>query len=332
MTADAVVVELLAEVDQGLPSLGVLGGLPEGRRLVVAIGASVAPDVAGLATLRRLMAGGLTHVYMGVESGDLEGLVNMNKKIKPETHLRAARLLTEQGAGAESIAVHLLATVPGGEPWVASTLRAAASTALGRGAPETAARYLRRALDEPLGSPARARLHLDLGTAEWLVGKQPRVLGFDFARPANPPERREPAPSASLTPLPAAERGAASTGDWAGFVAFVGREQKFLASHLQSANATGLPPGPLRIDVGERHHLVYLQDGENLALLKDLARRFFSREVAIEIHWEEGDGARPSAETGAGRPANAIEERSEMVKEALRIFGGSVRQVRRDNS
>ena len=48
-------------------------------------------------TMRRLMAGGLTHVYMGVESGDDDGLANMNKMIRPETHLRAGRILKSLG-------------------------------------------------------------------------------------------------------------------------------------------------------------------------------------------------------------------------------------------
>lgn len=43
--------------------------------------------------IERLMAGGLTHVYMGVESGDEEGLINMSKRMKPEAHLRAGRIL-----------------------------------------------------------------------------------------------------------------------------------------------------------------------------------------------------------------------------------------------
>jgi len=47
--------------------------------------------------LRRLMAGGLTHVYMGVESGDEEELINMNKRMKPESHLRAGRILKKLG-------------------------------------------------------------------------------------------------------------------------------------------------------------------------------------------------------------------------------------------
>lgn len=47
--------------------------------------------------LERLMAGGLTHVYMGVESGDEEGLLNMSKRLKPEAHLRAGRILKDLG-------------------------------------------------------------------------------------------------------------------------------------------------------------------------------------------------------------------------------------------
>jgi radical SAM superfamily enzyme YgiQ (UPF0313 family) len=45
----------------------------------------------------RLIAGGLTHVYMGVESGDEEGLINMSKRLKPEAHLRAGRILKKYG-------------------------------------------------------------------------------------------------------------------------------------------------------------------------------------------------------------------------------------------
>src|SRR5262245_17427855 len=47
--------------------------------------------------IERLIAGGLTHVYMGVESGDEEGLLNMSKRLKPEAHLRAGRILKHFG-------------------------------------------------------------------------------------------------------------------------------------------------------------------------------------------------------------------------------------------
>jgi radical SAM superfamily enzyme YgiQ (UPF0313 family) len=38
-------------------------------------------------------AGGLTHVYLGVESGDADGLRHLNKQLDPETHLRAGEIL-----------------------------------------------------------------------------------------------------------------------------------------------------------------------------------------------------------------------------------------------
>jgi radical SAM superfamily enzyme YgiQ (UPF0313 family) len=50
------------------------------------------PDIVA-----RLKRGGLTHVYMGVESGDETGLRNMNKMLKPARHLEAGRILREAG-------------------------------------------------------------------------------------------------------------------------------------------------------------------------------------------------------------------------------------------
>src|SRR5262249_52677102 len=47
--------------------------------------------------LERMIAGGLTHVYMGVESGDEQGLLNMSKRLKPEAHLRAGGILKQFG-------------------------------------------------------------------------------------------------------------------------------------------------------------------------------------------------------------------------------------------
>lgn len=50
------------------------------------------PDI--VAQMKR---GGLTHVYMGVESGDAEGLKNMNKLMGPEKHLAAGDILRGEG-------------------------------------------------------------------------------------------------------------------------------------------------------------------------------------------------------------------------------------------
>ena len=69
--------------------------------------------------------------------------------VRAVAHARAAALLGERGAEPERIAVHLLATDPAADADVVAVLRAAAVRALDRGAPETAAAYLGRALDEP---------------------------------------------------------------------------------------------------------------------------------------------------------------------------------------
>ena len=144
-----------------------------------------------------------------------------------------------------------------------------------------------------------------------------------------------PPPSVNTVVLPPAVGGAPEqyhSGEaWSNFVAFVGKEKKFLASHLESAKALTMPPEQLKIAVSERHHLAFLQDADNMATLKDLARKFFTEEVSVQILSELSSPA-ASAPFGSGAtPSAAGSERSDMVKEALRIFGGSIRNVRRDN-
>jgi DNA polymerase-3 subunit gamma/tau len=121
--------------------------------------------------------------------------------------------------------------------------------------------------------------------------------------------------------------GASAEGTWREFIAAVGREKKFLASHLDSAKPLETPPGRLKIGITERHHLAYLLDGDNLATLKELAKKFFRQEVNVQIVALEPDDMAASQP-----PKNQGGERSAMVSEALRIFGGSVRNLRRDES
>ncbi|MEZ6064080.1 MAG: radical SAM protein, partial [Planctomycetaceae bacterium] len=48
-------------------------------------------------TLQPLIEAGLTHVYMGVESGDPNNLLNLNKHLGPEVHLKAGDVLRDLG-------------------------------------------------------------------------------------------------------------------------------------------------------------------------------------------------------------------------------------------
>lgn len=65
----------------------------EGLAGKIAFKISCRSDEINEQIIERLVAGGLTHVYMGVESGDEQGLINMSKRLKPEAHLRAGRIL-----------------------------------------------------------------------------------------------------------------------------------------------------------------------------------------------------------------------------------------------
>jgi DNA-binding NarL/FixJ family response regulator len=94
-------------------------------------------------------------------------------------HAWAARILQGERADPEAIAVHLLRAAPAADPGTVSTLREAAARASTRGAPNTAAAYLRRAVAEPPASAhddADLRLHLGLALAADLDTEAPRVL------------------------------------------------------------------------------------------------------------------------------------------------------------
>jgi hypothetical protein len=126
-----------------------------------------------------------------------------------------------------------------------------------------------------------------------------------------------------------------SAGDkesvWQNFITFVGKEKKFLASHLQAGTVVELLPTQLTVGVIEKHHLNYLQDPDNLTALKGLTKRFFGDDVAIVITGLEPEGTSRKSESIGSGAGNSEGEGSPMVKEALRIFGGSIKTARREN-
>jgi DNA-binding CsgD family transcriptional regulator len=81
-------------------------------------------------------------------------------------HARAARLLAADNGDPERAALHLLRAEPAGDGAAVVLLRRAAERANARGAPETAATFLRRALVEPPADRATdAAVRLDLALA-----------------------------------------------------------------------------------------------------------------------------------------------------------------------
>jgi DNA-binding CsgD family transcriptional regulator len=95
-------------------------------------------------------------------------------------HRRAASTADRAG-GVDRVAAHLLLTGPSGDAWVLDRLGEAARSALKRGAPDLAARYLRRALAEPPGTAERAAVLLQLGAAEWEAGQPDAVAHLEEA-------------------------------------------------------------------------------------------------------------------------------------------------------
>jgi DNA-binding CsgD family transcriptional regulator len=81
-------------------------------------------------------------------------------------HAEAARLLAAEGADPDVVCAHLLVCEPAGSLEVVDRLRGAAARAMRRGAPESAATYLRRALAETADVSVRAAVLHELGLAE----------------------------------------------------------------------------------------------------------------------------------------------------------------------
>jgi DNA-binding CsgD family transcriptional regulator len=130
-----------------------------------AAGAEIAAALAGADILAPARPLAFAHpvlraaVYSDVEAGALASL-----------HRRAAEVLAAEGAGADAVAVHLLATEPSGDPFVVSTLREAAARAMTRAAAPTAVAFLRRALAEPPAPDERGDVLFELASAEVEAG------------------------------------------------------------------------------------------------------------------------------------------------------------------
>jgi radical SAM superfamily enzyme YgiQ (UPF0313 family) len=73
------------EIADGIISAGMKGR--------IAFKISCRSDEVHYDTMARLAEAGLTHVYMGVENGDDQGLLNMSKRMKASTHFESAEIL-----------------------------------------------------------------------------------------------------------------------------------------------------------------------------------------------------------------------------------------------
>ena len=106
---------------------------------------------------------GLAYVHPLVRSAVYRDLAGPERG---RWHHRAARLLADEHAPIQRVALHLIESLPDADAWTVGQLRGAAADASARGAPEIAVDYLRRALAEPPEMKLRAAVLLELGTAE----------------------------------------------------------------------------------------------------------------------------------------------------------------------
>ncbi|MER5519896.1 AAA family ATPase [Streptomyces sp. NPDC002763] len=97
--------------------------------------------------------------------------MDMTETVRGVMHKRAARLLDAGGVPPERLVPHLLATAPEGDPWTSRVLRVAASGDLARGAPESAAACLERALAEPPPPALRGALLVEFGRALGMLNR-----------------------------------------------------------------------------------------------------------------------------------------------------------------
>ena len=109
---------------------------------------------------------------------------------RSRAHRRAAQTLAQEGAPPEQVALHALVCEPGADPQLVSWLREAASAALASGAPDAAARYLRRALDEPPEPDVRGRVQFELGQALAGVDVAAAAASFTNAATSGEPSLR----------------------------------------------------------------------------------------------------------------------------------------------
>jgi DNA-binding CsgD family transcriptional regulator len=86
-------------------------------------------------------------------------------------HAAAARVLADAGSRPDRVALQLVAAEPAGSEWAVDILRLAAADATARGAPDVAAAYLERAVEEPPTPADRPALLFELGVAEIRAGR-----------------------------------------------------------------------------------------------------------------------------------------------------------------
>lgn len=238
----------------------------------------------------------------------------MTASERDDAHAHAVRLLLDHGKCDEQVANQLLAiTTPQG-PWVVDVLRTAADTAGRRGAPDVAARYLRRALlDTSVDGEDRAKVLVDLATVERGFDMQAAVRHISYAIPLLDKARDRAAAVIRLAPTVLADVGSPvvamldQIGDEIGGPDRLGGVDRELALRIEArlrhvgetnsaelastvARLTALGPTPPVATTAERELVTVLLHAATLsarvpaAQLTVLGERVLAREPASPAH------------------------------------------------
>jgi len=150
---------------------------------------TLAPAAAALARVGLLQAEPpLRFVHPLVRNAVYEGIGAHERALE---HARAAAVLTSADAAAEEVAGQLLLAPSQSVDGAVAPLREAAGRAAAEGAPDSAARYLRRALEEPIPDDERGALLLELAAVELNLGAATIIDRLQEAvRLVGDPERR----------------------------------------------------------------------------------------------------------------------------------------------
>lgn len=192
-----------------------LGGLPEPAtalmKSLAALGGGL-PDAAELAGLDRVALLGVTRSLRRLGLLTATGFAHravcdaveetMTSAEREDLHVRAARLLYDNGRPEEEVARQLLEITRPQGAWAVEVLRVAAETSLRSGSPETAERYLRRALLETsVDGEDRAKVLVDLASAVRGLDVQAAVRCISYAVALLKEPRNRAAALIRLTPM-----------------------------------------------------------------------------------------------------------------------------------
>jgi DNA-binding CsgD family transcriptional regulator len=231
---------------------------------------------------------------------------------RADLHLRAARLLVDEGAPGDRVVAQLLPARPDGWLEAVAALRAGAERALAGGAPRTAAACLRRALAEPPAVGERTEILVALAGAAAAAGEESAAAVYAEALEAVDSGPRRAALAQALARTLAAHGRTREAGDALdAALAALGPGEEHLELGLQAAWA-GISRGAveMRAEAARRLRVVVERVGsqpscpERMMLAQLAMEKVFAGEPRGEavrlarLAW--GDGTLLERETADG--------------------------------